>query len=345
MLGRSMVVSTRALGPVALLAGSLSACGGAAPAPHAGAAVAPSAPSASPAASLAPAPAASAAPEAPKEAPEPETLVDVSFEPLVTGVRPGSSFLLAAHFRIAPGYRVSWKAPGEVGGPTTVTFRAPPGFEVGQVLFPAPERFTAAGGYTGFGYERETALFVEVKAPSTLRRDDVSRFDLDAGWVACKTTCATERTSAFVELTTTSGNARAGEIAAALEPFRERIPKPLAELADSEQKWETSERGATLVVKLPAATPRDFFPDGTGDPLPTKTTLGDAELRFTYDAPPRAGTRPLRGVIAASVNGHPAFFDFEATLPESAMGAAASDAGKKGAKKPAKGGAPAKKPR
>ena len=41
----------------------------------------------------------------------PESVVQLSFEPLVTGVRPGRTFLLAAHFRISPGYRISWKSP------------------------------------------------------------------------------------------------------------------------------------------------------------------------------------------------------------------------------------------
>src|SRR5690242_7951681 len=50
----------------------------------------------------------------PPAEPAPESVVQVSLEPLVTGVRPGQRFWLAAHFRIAPGYRISWKNPGDV---------------------------------------------------------------------------------------------------------------------------------------------------------------------------------------------------------------------------------------
>src|SRR5689334_9801660 len=46
---------------------------------------------------------------------EPESIVQLAFEPLAMGVRPGGKIVLAAHFRIAPGYRISWKASGEVG--------------------------------------------------------------------------------------------------------------------------------------------------------------------------------------------------------------------------------------
>jgi DsbC/DsbD-like thiol-disulfide interchange protein len=114
----------------------------------------------------------------------PESVVQVSFEPLVTGVRPGHKFMLAAHFRIAKGYRISWTNPGDVGKETVVEIRAPEGFEVGAATFPVPERYTVPGGFTGYGYEGETAVFVEVKAPANLSRGRVHRIDLSASWVA-----------------------------------------------------------------------------------------------------------------------------------------------------------------
>jgi thiol:disulfide interchange protein DsbD len=235
----------------------------------------------------------------------------VSLEPLVLGVRPGERFWLAAHFRIAPGYRISWKNPGEVGTATTVAFRAPPGFEVGNVQFPAPERYTAQGSYTGFGYANETAVFVEVKAKPSLGGSDVSRFDIDAGWVACKQECSTEHTSAFVELTTASSEARATEAESALAPFRARLPKPLRDVHEAEARWEA----ATLVVKIPGATPSDFISDGTGDPKPSKTSFASEEARFKFDEAPRPGSRPLRGIVIAKAEGKDAFYDLEAPLP------------------------------
>jgi thiol:disulfide interchange protein DsbD len=240
--------------------------------------------------------------------------VQLSFEPLVMGVRPGGKLLLAAHFRIASGYRISWKASGEVGQPTTVTFSAPPGFDVGPVQFPAPVRFTVPGGYTGLGYENETAIFVEVKAPGALGRDAVSRFDLDATWVACRRICATEHTAAYVELATTYGDARARDVEASVAPYRARVPVPLASLTDSDASWDTKGRNAVLTVKLPGATPKEFFSDGTADPKPTKTTMSDGELRFVFEEAAKAGDKPLRGVVVASIDGKEAYYDVEAPI-------------------------------
>ena len=52
--------------------------------------------------------------------PMPESVVKVTFEPLVTGVRPGRKFLIAARFKIARGYRISWSNAGDVGKDTVV---------------------------------------------------------------------------------------------------------------------------------------------------------------------------------------------------------------------------------
>ncbi len=245
----------------------------------------------------------------------PESMVQVSLEPLVTGIHPGGHFAIAAHFRIAKGYRIGWKFPGEVGSATTVTFHAPPGFEVGPSEFPAPERYTAQGNYVGFGYENETAVFAEITAKRGLRSDEVSRFDMDASWVACRKECASERTSAFVELATTYGAARAADVEKSLAPFRARVPAPFASSKEGTQEWSVGDRDATLVARLPGATVRDFFPDGTAHPEPSKIAPGDGELRFTYDETPKPGSRPLRGVIAANEAGSDVFYDFEAELP------------------------------
>jgi DsbC/DsbD-like thiol-disulfide interchange protein len=262
----------------------------------------------------------------------PEAVVQLSFEPLVTGVRPGRKFLLAAHFRIAPGYRISWKNPGDVGKETIVSVRAPAGFEVGDATFPVPERYTVPGGYVGFGYQNETAVFVEVKAPAALSRGAVHRFDLSASWVACKKECATEHTDAFVELATTYGNAAAKEVEASLASFKARLPTPLADVKDAEQKWELG-RNATLVVKVPGSTLKEFISDGKAEPAPKKVAISGAEARFVFDDAPRAGSKPLRGLILASAeNGGDAFFDLDAATP----GDEAGHADKSGASAPSK---------
>lgn len=238
-------------------------------------------------------------------------MVQVTFEPLVTAVRPGRSFLLAAHFRIAGGYRISWKNPGEVGKETVVSFQAPDGFEVGQVAFPAPERYAVPGGYVGFGYQKETAVFVEIKAPKKLKSSAVHRFDLSATWVACKRECATEHTDAFLELTTGYGDVAAKDVEADLAPFKERLPIPLADQRDAQQKWESTGRHPVLVVRVPGATPKDFFPDEAQHPAFKQTLTPSGEARFVFDDTQKPDAPPLKGVLVVAIGGKDSFFDVD----------------------------------
>jgi len=219
-------------------------------------------------------------------------------------------------FRIAPGYRISWTNPGDVGKETIVSVHAPSGFEVGTPQFPVPERFTVQGGYVGFGYQNETAVFVEVKAPAALSGSRVHRFDLSASWVACKKECATEHTDAFVELATTYGNAQAKEVEASLAPFKARLPTPLSTVKDAELAWETQGRSATLVVNIPGAEAKEFWPGALAEPAPKKVDIAGPELRFRFGEKPGPDAKPVRGIVIASAEGKDAYFDLEATSPD-----------------------------
>jgi thiol:disulfide interchange protein DsbD len=238
----------------------------------------------------------------------PEDAVNVSFEPFVAAVRSGAHFTLAAHFRIAPGYRLAWQASGDGGKATTVTFRAPAGFDVGPTQFPAPTRFPTAGGGSALGYEGETAMFADVKAPNNLRPDDVVRLDMFAEWSACRDECRIARTAAFVELETTRGDGRAKSVEAELAPFRARLPRALPRF---EETWKLTQQDATLLVHVKGVTFTDFFSDGRAKPAPLDVTTPSGDLAIRYDDAPGAGTRPVRGLAAGTADGKDVFYEYE----------------------------------
>jgi thiol:disulfide interchange protein DsbD len=221
--------------------------------------------------------------------------------------------MIAAHFRIAPGYRIGWKAKGNGGRATSVTFRAPAGFDVGPIQYPAPQRLSGAQDGDGrgewLGYENETAVFAEVKAPSTVRADDVIRLDLFADWATCKDECQVAKTAAFIELEASRGVVgRSREVESSLARLRARLPKPAPR---AEATWEVTSKEAKLVVRLKGTTLTDFFSGGTARPAPLGVSANDGALAIRYDEAPGPGDRPFRGVIAALVNSREAFYDFE----------------------------------
>jgi hypothetical protein len=66
-----------------------------------------------------------------------------------------------------------------------------------------------------------------------------------------------------------------------------------------------------LVVRVPGATPKDFFPD-EAEHLKFKQTLAPSgEARFVFDAAQKSDS-PLKGVLVVAMNGKDSFFGVEA---------------------------------
>ena len=166
----------------------------------------------------------------------PETIVRSTFISSASAIRPGKTFLLAVRLGMVEGYRIFWKNPGDFGKSTRVRFTAPEGFEVSEPMYPKPERFSSKSGFTSYGYEGETAIFVEVRAPKRLDRQQVYRFDVEADWFACKKQCASEQTQAFFEMTVDPA-ALAEELEEPLGELLKSVPRPFSELRRAKHNW------------------------------------------------------------------------------------------------------------
>src|SRR5688572_716189 len=80
-----------------------------------------------------------------------EELVRLHLLADVTRVAPGQELTVAARLDIEPGWHIYWSNPGESGLPTEVELVAPPGFQVGAVRYPGPNRFESPGEITSYG--------------------------------------------------------------------------------------------------------------------------------------------------------------------------------------------------
>ncbi len=79
-------------------------------------------------------------------------------------IQPGQTFTLGVRFRIEPGWHIYWLNPGDSGIPTTIQFKLPAGYKVGELQWPVPIRFQSMG-LVGYGYEHEVMLGTRVTAP------------------------------------------------------------------------------------------------------------------------------------------------------------------------------------
>ena len=242
---------------------------------------------------------------------EPDVAVKASFETSTAAVSPGSKFLVAAHFRIAEGYRLSWVNPGDVGKRIAIEFRAPEGFEVSAPMFPGPTKFNLPDGYVSYGYDGETAVFAEISTPVDISPDEVFRFELSAKWLACKGTCLKEGVEAYFELVSSPSEVSQG-FEAPLPRFLQRIPQPVSGLDEATLEWREP---GTLAIRARGVTWKDFFPAELSQPRLSSMSFGanESELILRFDRGVPGST--IQGVLLAEISGQPRYLAVNETLP------------------------------
>src|SRR3954471_11897088 len=73
-------------------------------------------------------------------------------------IQAGKPFDVGVLLKIKPGWHGYWKNPGDSGIATSIDFKLPDGFTVGELQFPVPERIEAPGGIVNYGYTNEVML-------------------------------------------------------------------------------------------------------------------------------------------------------------------------------------------
>ena len=75
------------------------------------------------------------------------------------------------------------------GWPRRWSFRCPPGFEVGELKFPVPERIVLPGDIVSYGYENEVTLVATVTPPKDMKPGQSIDISAKANWLVCKEIC------------------------------------------------------------------------------------------------------------------------------------------------------------
>jgi DsbC/DsbD-like thiol-disulfide interchange protein len=105
-------------------------------------------------------------------------------------IPPGGATTLGVRFTLDDGWHIYWRNPGESGGAPTVAWTTPPDLTVGDLEWPAPTRFAAAGDTT-YGYERAVVLLAAIRAAD---QSGSTAYDVRAriDYQICKDVCVKE---------------------------------------------------------------------------------------------------------------------------------------------------------
>ena len=102
-------------------------------------------------------------------------------------VAPGQTLRVGLHLEQDTNWHTYWKSPGDIGLPTSIEWRTPPGVSVGPYEYPVPHKFELQG-IVSYGYEGEVLLFTDMTFPEGLAPGDYS-VGLEASWLVCEVSC------------------------------------------------------------------------------------------------------------------------------------------------------------
>lgn len=223
-------------------------------------------------------------------------------------IRPGTPFTVALRLVHQPHWHTYWANPG-TGLPTTLKWTLPPGWQAGEIQWPAPMVLTdSRGNIVGNGYDGDLFLPVTITPPADLRPGSAAELRVEADWLMCQDECVPGSAKLSILLPVSSGDPQPDPT------FGPLLQAALARIPAADPAWTVSASRNPTTVTLavrpngaPARTPADlhfFSRDGTiAYDLPQPATP-DGGGGFTLALPispdgPKDATR-LVGVLTSS---------------------------------------------
>jgi thiol:disulfide interchange protein DsbD len=174
--------------------------------------------------------------------------------------RPGETVLVGIHFKMAAGWHIYWRNPGESGMPTSVEWVLPPGVTAGAMLWPPPEPFVA-DDMTTFVYEREAMLIVPLTLASNLAAGPLE-LKAKAAWLECEVACVPGDAELAGRIEVAAAR-RPGPEHARIETWLNRMPKPGSppEVRSKSGSALTAEKVAIVISGAVdgGLVPKDFY--------------------------------------------------------------------------------------
>ncbi|NEO61478.1 MAG: thiol:disulfide interchange protein [Moorea sp. SIO4G2] len=152
--------------------------------------------------------------------------VEVQLISEVINIQPGTPFWVGLHFNINPGWHTYWRNPGDSGLGATLNWTLPPGFEVGDIVWPYPQRLPLEP-LMNFGYEEDVTLLSQITPPANLATPDSLQLRVKADWLVCKVNCIPEEGTLNLTLPITSRPPLVNQQwTQVFEQARQALPKP-----------------------------------------------------------------------------------------------------------------------
>ncbi len=217
----------------------------------------------------------------------------------VAAVAPGQPFHVALKLTPREHWHTYWRNPGDSGLATSLEWTLPPGFQAGEIEWPAPKALPF-GPLTNYGYDAEHWLLVPVTPPKDLPAGEVT-LKARADWLVCEEICIPEGADLQLVLPVAAEAVRDPYQTAGFRKAREAMPETFEGTAGF------NVQGKTLALRFTGTGPGDlrFFPYGDtlidnsarqaetadGDARVLAMPLGIGKPEATVDGVLRVGDR------------------------------------------------------
>ena len=179
-----------------------------------------------------------------------------------TAARPGQTVMAGIELHMDPGWHTYWKNPGDSGMATDVQWQLPPGFKVGPLEWPAPEKLPDPS-LTTYIYQGTIMLLAPITVPADLPPGPV-QLKASVSWLECQVSCVPGQVDVQASLDI-GAEPKPSPDAAVLTKAAALLPKPATGLAPQawwEKPSDPNSREMILQWKGTAAD-ADFFPDSS----------------------------------------------------------------------------------
>jgi DsbC/DsbD-like thiol-disulfide interchange protein len=239
-----------------------------------------------------------------------------------TAALPGQALSVGLRFEIDPHWHIYWRNPGDSGGPPTIEWKLPEGFQAGEFQWPAPQRIPVGDTLVNYGYEADVLLTLSVRVPASAKPDTQVDLAGHVKYLICSDLCVPAKADVklTIPIAASGGNGSGAAAAPAPAPIaslfadaRKRVPQP------APSSWKTratlANRQFDLTVDTGTATGTGanagalagatFFPltpSQIDDAAPQKVTQTPRGVRLTLRASDQltAAPRTLNGVLVLS---------------------------------------------
>ena len=134
--------------------------------------------------------------------------LEAELVPQAQGIAPGQTIQVALRQKIDKGWHTYWRNAGDSGEPTSIAWTLPPGWKVGEFVWPAPER-QRTGPLVNYGYSGEVLLPMALTAPANARPGETIALQAAATFLVCEEVCIPESAQLSLNLPVTPAPAPA----------------------------------------------------------------------------------------------------------------------------------------